>query len=77
MFKQGVSIKTNGAGLEENINERDDLKMEYKLSVSVEKVVDITVNARSEDEAIEIAKQKMMNGREDFAQILDVCIVED
>jgi uncharacterized protein YbcV (DUF1398 family) len=46
--------------------------MEYKLAISVEKVIEVKVNADSEEEAIEKAKQKLMSGKEDFAQILDV-----
>ncbi|MBO0959526.1 hypothetical protein J1P26_07240 [Neobacillus sp. MM2021_6] len=51
--------------------------MEFKLSASVEKVINLTIDASNEEEAIEKAKQKLMDGREDFAQILDVCVVDD
>jgi hypothetical protein len=48
--------------------------MEYRLSVSVEKVIVLNVYADSEEEAIEKAKQKLMSGKDDFAQILDVYV---
>ena len=48
--------------------------MEFKISFSIEKVIEVSVNATDEEEAIEKAKDKLMNGREDFAQILDTCV---
>lgn len=51
--------------------------MEYEVSISVEKVINLTIKANSEEEAIEKAKTKLMNNEEDFASILDACIIND
>lgn len=49
----------------------------YTVSISVEKVLEYEVFAKNEEEAIELANQKAMNGNEDFAVILNSCIIDN
>lgn len=47
------------------------MKKMYEVSVSVEKVITRTIEAESEEQAIEIINERLMNSVEDFATILD------
>lgn len=49
----------------------------YTVSISVEKVLNYEVFAESDEQAVELANQKAMSSIEDFATILDSCVIED
>lgn len=48
----------------------------YTVSISVEKILTYDVFAESDEQAIELANQRAMNSIEDFATILDSCVIK-
>ncbi|MGE7983758.1 hypothetical protein [Solibacillus sp. NPDC093137] len=50
--------------------------MKFEVLISVEKVISKSIEASTEEEAIEKATHLLMTGKEDFATILDISVTE-